>query len=35
MIERIGWATTAEATLSIKAIDPQVDGINEKLGLFK
>lgn len=35
MIERIGSATTAQATQSILAIDLQVDGINGKQGLFK
>ena len=35
MIERIGLATTAEATQSILAIDLQVDGIIERQGLFK
>lgn len=34
MIVKIGLATTAEAFLSIQAIDLQTDGVNETLGLF-
>lgn len=35
MIDRIGWATTAEATQSIGAIDRQVEGFNEMQGLVE
>lgn len=35
MIERISSAAAAEATQSIRIIDPQVDGINKKQWLFK
>lgn len=34
MIERIGSVTTAEAPVSIQAIDPVLVGINETLELF-